>query len=78
MPFLFPVRILKSLVKPFKRIYVPTKYWDGFTWRPIDESINYDDLEVISGDLYALKRNLSNLQEVIVDYQLDQVIVDPR
>jgi hypothetical protein len=81
MTFLFPVRVLKNLVKVVKRIYVPTKYWDGFMWRDYNsdkDQIKYEDLEVVSGELYALKRNLSDLKEVVVDYPLDQVVIEPR
>ena len=81
MTFLFPVRVLKNLVKVVKRIYVPTKYWDGFMWRDYNsdkDQIKYEDLEVLSGELYALKRNLSDLKEVVVDYPLDQVVIEPR
>ena len=81
MTFLFPVRVLKNLVKVVKRIYVPTKYWDGFMWRDYhndSDQIKYEDLEVVSGELYALKRNLSDLKEVVVDYPLDQVVIEPR
>jgi hypothetical protein len=74
--FLFPVRILKSFPKIIKRLYVPSKYWDGFIWREVDESVKYEDLEVLSGDLYTLKRNLSDLKEVVVDYELEQVVVE--
>lgn len=75
MNSLFPYRIFSNIFRSTKRIYVPVKYWDGFEWRMVDETIKFEDLETITGDLYSLRNDLTELREVIVDYQLEKVVV---
>ena len=75
MNSLFPYRIFSNIFRSTKRIYVPVKYWDGFEWRIVDETIKFEDLETITGDLYRLRNNMTELREVIVDYHLEKIVV---
>ena len=70
-----PFRIFSKIFRSTKKIYVPVKYWDGFEWRMVDETIRFEDLETITGDLCNLRNNLTELREVIVDYHLEKVVV---
>jgi hypothetical protein len=69
-----PFKIFSKIFRSTKKIYVPVKYWDGFEWRMVDETIKFEDLETITGDLCNLRNNLTELREVIVDYHLEKVV----